>query len=37
MVIVKRKTLSLAERLYLPEVFRGLLITFKKMFEKSRM
>ena len=32
MVIVKRKTLSLAERFYLPEVLRGLSITFKKMF-----
>ena len=34
MVIVKRKELSLAERLYLPEIFRGLSITFRKMFEK---
>ncbi len=33
MVIVKRKELSLLERLYLPEVFRGLSITFRKMFE----
>ena len=33
MVIVKRRTLSLSERLYLPEVLRGLAITFKKMFE----
>ena len=32
MVIVKRKQLSLAERLYLPEVLRGLSITFKKLF-----
>jgi NADH-quinone oxidoreductase subunit I len=32
MVIVKRKTLTLAERLYFPEVLRGLSITFKKMF-----
>ena len=32
MVIVKRKELSLAERLYLPEVLRGLSVTFKKMF-----
>jgi len=32
MVIVKRKTLSLAERLYLPEIARGLSITFRKMF-----
>ncbi|MFT4538811.1 MAG: NADH-quinone oxidoreductase subunit I [Planctomycetota bacterium] len=34
MVIVKRKTLTLSERLYLPEIFRGLSITFRKMFEK---
>ncbi|MCP3916073.1 MAG: NADH-quinone oxidoreductase subunit I [bacterium] len=33
MVIVKRKILSLWERLYLPEVLRGLSITFRKMFE----
>ncbi len=33
MVIVKRKTLSLSERLYLPEILRGLSITFRKMFE----
>ncbi|MFT7477289.1 MAG: NADH-quinone oxidoreductase subunit I [Gammaproteobacteria bacterium] len=33
MVIVKRKTLSLSERLYLPEILRGLRITFRKMFE----
>ena len=33
MVIVKRKELSLSEKLYLPEVFRGLSITFRKMFE----
>jgi NADH-quinone oxidoreductase subunit I len=32
MVIVKRRTLSLRERIYLPEVLRGLSITFKKMF-----
>lgn len=32
MVIVKRKTLSLSERLYLPEVLRGLSITFRKLF-----
>jgi NADH-quinone oxidoreductase subunit I len=32
-VIVKRKTLSLRERLYLPEILRGLSITFRKMFE----
>ncbi|MFN0241593.1 MAG: NuoI/complex I 23 kDa subunit family protein [Planctomycetota bacterium] len=35
MVIVKRKDLTLAERLYLPEVFRGLSITFRKLFEKK--
>ena len=35
MVIVKRKTLSLAERLYLPEIARGLSITFRKLFEKK--
>ena len=33
MVIVKRKTLSFWERMYLPEVLRGLSITFRKMFE----
>jgi NADH-quinone oxidoreductase subunit I len=33
MVIVKRKELSLAEKLYLPEVLRGLSVTFRKMFE----
>jgi NADH-quinone oxidoreductase subunit I len=32
MVIVKRKTLSFSERLYLPEVLRGLSITFRKLF-----
>jgi len=31
-VIVKRKSLSLAERLYLPEVLRGLSVTFGKLF-----
>jgi len=31
-VIVQRKSLSLSERLYLPEVARGLSITFRKMF-----
>ena len=35
MVVVKRRKLSFAERLYLPEVFRGLSITFRKMFEKK--
>jgi len=34
MVILQRKELSLAERLYLPEVLRGLSITFRKFFEK---
>ncbi|MBJ75904.1 MAG: NADH-quinone oxidoreductase subunit I [Planctomycetes bacterium] len=33
MVIVKRKTLTLAERLYLPEILRGMSITFAKMFK----
>ena len=33
-MIVKRKHLSIAERLYLPEVIRGLSITFRKMFAK---
>ncbi len=33
MVIVKRKELSFAEKLYLPEILRGLSITFRKMFE----
>jgi len=36
MVIVKRTKLSLAERLYLPEILRGLSITFRKMFEKPQ-
>ncbi|MSR61426.1 MAG: NADH-quinone oxidoreductase subunit I [Planctomycetes bacterium] len=35
MVIVKRKELSLAERLYLPEVFRALSITFRAIFKKK--
>jgi len=34
MVIVKRKTLSFSERLYLPEIVRGLSLTFRKMFAK---
>lgn len=34
MVIVRRRELSLAEKLYLPEVARGLSITFRKMFAK---
>lgn len=33
MVVVKRKELSLGERLFLPEILRGLSITFRKMFE----
>lgn len=33
MVIVKRKELSLAERLYLPEILRGLSMSFSKMFQ----
>jgi NADH-quinone oxidoreductase subunit I len=33
MVIVKRKELSLFERLYVFEIFRGLSITFRKMFQ----
>ena len=33
MVIVKRKELSLLERLYVFEILRGLSITFRKMFE----
>ena len=35
MVIVRRKQLSLSEKLYLPEVFRGLSVTFRKIFEKK--
>jgi len=35
MVIVKRKELSLAERLYLPEVFRALSISFRAIFKKK--
>jgi len=35
MVIVKRKELTLSERLYLPEVFRGLSITLRKMLGKK--
>ena len=33
MVIVKRKELTLAERLFIPEVLRGMSITFRKMFQ----
>ena len=32
-MIVKREKLTLAERLYLPEIFRGLSITFRKIFQ----
>jgi NADH-quinone oxidoreductase subunit I len=35
MVIMQRKELSLSERLYLPEVLRGLSITFRKFFAKA--
>ena len=35
MVIVRRKDLSLSEKLYLPEIARGLSITFRKLFEKK--
>ncbi len=35
MVIVERKELSWKERLYLPEIARGLSITFRKLFEKK--
>ena len=34
-MIVRRKQLSLAEKLYLPEILRGLSITFRKLFEKK--
>ena len=34
MVVVGRKELTLSERLYLPEVLRGLSLTFRKFFEK---
>jgi NADH-quinone oxidoreductase subunit I len=33
-VVVQRKELTLWERLYLPEILRGLTITFGKMFQK---
>ena len=33
-MIVKRSELTLSERLYLPEILRGLKITFSKIFEK---
>jgi len=35
MVIVKRKELSLAERLYLPEVVRALSLSFRAIFKKK--
>jgi NADH-quinone oxidoreductase subunit I len=35
MVVVKRKALTLTERLYLPEIARGLSMTFGKLFEKK--
>ncbi|MBK8978210.1 MAG: NADH-quinone oxidoreductase subunit I [Planctomycetes bacterium] len=35
MVILQRKELTLAERLYLPEILRGLSITFRKFFKKA--
>jgi NADH-quinone oxidoreductase subunit I len=34
MVIIQRKQLTLSERLYLPEILRGLRLTLGKMFEK---
>ena len=34
-MIVKREKLTFAERLYLPEIFRGMSITFRKIFEKK--
>ena len=34
-MIVKREKLTLAERMYLPEIFRGLGITFRKIFKKK--
>lgn len=34
MVVVERKQLSFRERLYLPEILRGLSITFRKFFAK---
>lgn len=34
MVVLKRRELTLLERLYLPEILRGLSITFRKLFEK---
>ncbi len=35
MVIVRRKTLSLSEKLYIPEIMRGLSVTFRKMLENT--
>lgn len=34
-IVVKRKPLNLIEKLYLPEIFRGLSVTFRRMFEKK--
>ncbi|MDF1797769.1 MAG: NADH-quinone oxidoreductase subunit I [Planctomycetota bacterium] len=34
MAIVKRKELSIGEKLYLPAIFRGLSMTFRQMFKK---
>lgn len=34
-MIVKREELTFAERLYLPEIFRGMSITFAKLFKKK--
>jgi NADH-quinone oxidoreductase subunit I len=33
MVVVKRKTLSFSEKLYLPEIFKGMSMTFRAMFK----
>jgi NADH-quinone oxidoreductase subunit I len=35
MVVVRRRELTLAERLYLPEIARGLSVTFRNLFEKK--
>lgn len=34
-VLVKKREMTLVERLYLPAIFNGLIITFKHMFKKS--
>jgi NADH-quinone oxidoreductase subunit I len=34
MVVVERRPLTLSERLYLPEIARGLALTFRKLFER---